>query len=104
LSTTTTVTETAIETERGTHVVQLSPLSYIHGFRIISYLGFFSLNFIKESWSSNSNNKDGKVEEEFDIFLKEVNIIVRAHVASLGGNALLVMSLSIYIWFSIYII
>ncbi len=72
--------------------VQLTPLSYISGAHISRYLGIVVLHFIKEG-----NVRRGSQERcegsFFHLFALEVNAVVRAHVAALGGNAMLCYSL-----------
>ncbi|CAM9144817.1 unnamed protein product [Choristocarpus tenellus] len=66
--------------------VEMTPLGHIPGARVSRYLGSVSLHFIKESWTV---SRGGEIAAFFHFFMMEVNTVIRAHVAALGGNALL---------------
>ena len=66
--------------------VELTPLSYIPNRRVTKYLGRISLHFIKESWTV---REGGGLGAFFHLFLTEASAVARAHVAGLGGNAML---------------
>uniref|UniRef100_A0A8D0CNH1 C2 calcium dependent domain containing 5 n=1 Tax=Scleropages formosus TaxID=113540 RepID=A0A8D0CNH1_SCLFO len=67
-------------------VVKMTPLSFIPNTRIIKYLGIINMFFIRET---SSLREEGGVSGFLHGFITEVFAMVRAHVAALGGNAVL---------------
>lgn len=66
--------------------VDITPLSYLPGGRIERYLGNLNFFFIRESTSIREN---GGISGFTHSFVNEVLAIVRAHVTTLGGNAMI---------------
>ncbi|XP_036376320.1 C2 domain-containing protein 5 isoform X8 [Megalops cyprinoides] len=71
-------------------VVKMTPLSFIPGTRIIKYLGIINMFFIRETTSL---REEGGVSGFLHAFIAEVFAMVRAHVAALGGNAVVSYSM-----------
>ncbi|XP_069819976.1 C2 domain-containing protein 5 isoform X7 [Dendropsophus ebraccatus] len=65
-------------------VVKMTPLSFIPGAKITKYLGIINMFFIRETTSL---REEGGVSGFLNTFICEVFAMVRAHVAALGGNA-----------------
>ncbi|XP_078530214.1 C2 domain-containing protein 5 isoform X6 [Lissotriton helveticus] len=65
-------------------VVKMTPLSLIPGAKITKYLGIINMFFIRETTSL---REEGGVSGFLHAFICEVFAMVRAHVAALGGNA-----------------
>ncbi|XP_007449440.1 PREDICTED: C2 domain-containing protein 5 isoform X4 [Lipotes vexillifer] len=65
-------------------VVRMTPLSFIPGAKITKYLGIINMFFIRETTSL---REEGGVSGFLHAFIAEVFAMVRAHVAALGGNA-----------------
>ncbi|XP_076328859.1 C2 domain-containing protein 5 isoform X3 [Tachypleus tridentatus] len=70
---------------REYHGIDMTPLSSIPGGRIERYMGNLDFFFIRETTSI---REEGGLNGFMHRFLSEVFAIVRAHVAALGGNAL----------------
>ncbi|KUF81718.1 C2 domain-containing protein 5 [Phytophthora nicotianae] len=81
---------TAIPAPYGREWIELTPLGYIPGAHVTRYLGRVTLHFIKESWTV---RESGGLGAFYHLFLSEAIAIVRAHVRSLGGNAMLTFRL-----------
>ncbi|XP_025764407.1 C2 domain-containing protein 5 isoform X2 [Oreochromis niloticus] len=71
-------------------VVKMTPLSFLPGIRIIKYLGIINMFFIRETTSL---REEGGVSGFLHSFIAEVFAMVRAHVAALGGNAVVSYSM-----------
>uniref|UniRef100_A0A673G1V1 C2 domain-containing protein 5 n=1 Tax=Sinocyclocheilus rhinocerous TaxID=307959 RepID=A0A673G1V1_9TELE len=71
-------------------VVKMTPLSFIPGAKIIKYLGIINMFFIRETTSL---REEGGVSGFLHTFIAEVFAMVRAHVAALGGNAVVSYSM-----------
>ncbi|XP_040293596.1 C2 domain-containing protein 5 isoform X7 [Bufo bufo] len=65
-------------------VVKMTPLSFIPRAKITKYLGIINMFFIRETTSL---REEGGVSGFLHAFICEVFAMVRAHVAALGGNA-----------------
>uniref|UniRef100_A0A8C7MTV6 C2 domain-containing protein 5 n=1 Tax=Oncorhynchus kisutch TaxID=8019 RepID=A0A8C7MTV6_ONCKI len=80
-------------------VVKMTPLSFLPGTRIVKYLGIINMFFIRETTSLREMNRkclhfsEGGVSGFLHSFIAEVFAMVRAHVAALGGNALVSYSM-----------
>lgn len=95
-------------------VVKMSPLSFLPGMRIIKYLGIINMFFIRETTSLREVRargfvptfrhqisfisficllQEGGVSGFLHSFIAEVFAMVRAHVAALGGNAVVSYSM-----------
>ncbi|EDX14214.1 GD21093 [Drosophila simulans] len=70
---------------RDRYGVDVTPLSFIPGGRIDKYLGKLNFFFIRESTSIREN---GGISGFVHGFITELLAVVRAHIASLGGNAM----------------
>ncbi|KAM9854276.1 C2 domain-containing protein 5 [Aulostomus maculatus] len=71
-------------------VVKMTPLAFLPGSRIIKYLGIINMFFIRETTSL---REEGGVSGFLHSFIAEVFAMVRAHVAALGGNAVVSYSM-----------
>ncbi|XP_014250746.1 C2 domain-containing protein 5 [Cimex lectularius] len=70
--------------------VDVTPLCYVPGGKIISYLGNLNFFFIRES----SCIREAGLSAFVHGFIAEVLAIVRAHVTAIGGNALVSYTMS----------
>ncbi|XP_051918280.1 C2 domain-containing protein 5 isoform X3 [Hippocampus zosterae] len=71
-------------------VVKMTPLSFLPGTRVVKYLGIINMFFIRETTSL---REEGGVSGFLHSFVAEVFAMVRAHVAALGGNAVVSYSM-----------
>ncbi|XP_066976345.1 C2 domain-containing protein 5 isoform X1 [Macrobrachium rosenbergii] len=71
---------------RERYGVEITPLSYVPGGRIERHLGNLNFFFIRESTSI---KESGGLSGFMGSFVTEVLALVRAHVAALGGNAMI---------------
>ncbi|KFQ44640.1 C2 domain-containing protein 5, partial [Nestor notabilis] len=71
-------------TNSAVSVVKMTPLSFLPGAKITKYLGIINMFFIRETTSL---REEGGVSGFLHAFIAEVFAMVRAHVAALGGNA-----------------
>uniref|UniRef100_A0A667YM24 C2 domain-containing protein 5 n=1 Tax=Myripristis murdjan TaxID=586833 RepID=A0A667YM24_9TELE len=88
-----TIRRGSVKTSRRTHsvtVVKMTPLSFLPGTRIVKYLGIINMFFIRETTSL---REEGGVSGFLHSFIAEVFAMVRAHVAALGGNAVVSYSM-----------
>ncbi|KAF5300394.1 hypothetical protein FQR65_LT01015 [Abscondita terminalis] len=67
------------------HTIDITPLSYVPGGKIDRYLGNLNFFFIRETTSI---REEGGLSGFIHTFVTEVLAIVRAHIAALGGNAM----------------
>ncbi|OZJ02721.1 hypothetical protein BZG36_05105 [Bifiguratus adelaidae] len=67
--------------------VDITPLSHIPGASIDRYLGRLSLHFVKEAHVTHDSFTGG-IGSFANQFLMEVQSVARAHIAALGGNAI----------------
>jgi len=72
-------------------MVEISPMSYIPGYLVTDYLGNMNLFVIRET---SSVREFGGISGFMHKFVAEVLALMRAHVAALGGNALLAFNLN----------
>ena len=66
--------------------VVFTPLHTVAGHRITRYCGWVNLHFIRESVAV---RQGGGLSSFFVLLLSEAHAVIRAHVQSLGGNAVL---------------
>lgn len=66
--------------------VQITPMSFIPGTHLVKFIGRINIHLVKESFTV---REQGNLAGFTHRFLNEINAIVKAHVASLGANALL---------------
>ncbi|KAF6211899.1 hypothetical protein GE061_012416 [Apolygus lucorum] len=71
--------------------VDVTPLHYVAGGKIVSYLGNLNFFFIRES---SCIRETGGLSAFVHGFVAEVLAIVRAHVTAIGGNALVSYTMS----------
>lgn len=86
----TSATASASSASHGREWIELTPLAYIPNAHVTRYLGRVTLHFIKESWTV---RESGGLGAFYHLFVNEAIAIVRAHVRSLGGNAMLTFRL-----------
>ncbi|KAK9763659.1 hypothetical protein K7432_009453 [Basidiobolus ranarum] len=70
--------------------IEMTPLSYIPNTTIERYLGKISLHFVKEAHVVYDTVTGGKAAF-VHTFMMEVQAVARAHVAALGGNAIVAL-------------
>ncbi|KAL4225070.1 C2 domain-containing protein 5 [Mactra antiquata] len=71
--------------------IEITPLAYVPGAKIERYIGSYNFFFIRETTSV---REAGGVCGFMQKFIMEVLAIVRAHVSSLGGNALVAYNMT----------
>ncbi|XP_052800136.1 C2 domain-containing protein 5-like isoform X3 [Mya arenaria] len=71
--------------------IEITPMTYVPGSRIERYIGSYNFFFIRET---SSLKEVGGVCGFMQKFITEVLAIVRAHVSSLGGNALVAYNMT----------
>jgi len=81
---TTTVVVSSVDSSR--RFVELTPLSYVPGAIVVSYIGRVTLHFIREGTSK--RGEELELHDFFSQFIAEANAAMRSHVAALGGDAL----------------
>lgn len=67
--------------------IEMTPLPYIPGATALRYLGRLSLHFVKEAHIVHEVSTAG-IGSFVNAFLMEIQAVARAHVAALGGNAI----------------
>ncbi|ORX88915.1 hypothetical protein K493DRAFT_384143 [Basidiobolus meristosporus CBS 931.73] len=70
--------------------IEMTPLSYIPNTTVERYLGKISLHFVKEAHVVYDTVTGGKAAF-VHTFMTEVQALARAHVAALGGNAIVAL-------------
>jgi uncharacterized protein YbjQ (UPF0145 family) len=71
--------------------VEITPMATIPGYQVTTYLGNMNLFIIRET---SSVREFGGISGFMHKFVSEVLALMRAHVAALGGNALLAFSMN----------
>lgn len=83
----------ALQPPQQTNGVIITPMSHIPGHQIEQTLGYVNIHLIRESFSLRD---ELGIEGFATDFLLDVLAILRAHVASLQGNALLSFSIDLF--------